>query len=102
MGTIDEMETPVEYWSNKREEVITEDGFRSVCTRSVLTKYESWKGTKEEIFKRFDKENNRLRYCNGSYYRFALNYLNEEYLNWYKSLSESTKLDMFYGNGVVD
>ena len=35
----------------------------------------AWEGTKEEIFKRFDKENNRLRYCNGSHYKFQDNTL---------------------------
>jgi len=61
-----------------------------------------WEGTKEEIFKRFDKENNRLRYCNGSHYKFQDNTLQQEYIDWYKSLSQSTKFNMFYGNGTVD
>tara|TARA_R100000654_G_C2686835_1_gene127980 strand:+ start:1850 stop:2080 length:231 start_codon:yes stop_codon:yes gene_type:complete len=74
----------VEYWDNK------------------IKKVENWSGTKEEIFKKFDAENNRLRYCNGSYYKFEDKNLQQEYFDWYKSLSEGTKFKMFYGNGVVD
>ncbi len=57
---------------------------------------------KEEIFKRFDKANNKLRYCNGSHYKFVDENLHREYIEWYDSLSKSEKLDMYYGNGIVD
>jgi len=53
-------------------------------------------------FKKFDKENNSLRYCNGSCYKFEDKTLDAEYKKWYDGLSESTKFNMFYGNGVVD
>jgi len=71
-------------------------------TKPVRDDVQIWEGTEEEIFKRFDKANNRLRYCNGSFYKFALNEINDRYIAWYKSLSEATKFEMFYGNGVVD
>lgn len=96
------MEVQVEYWNPRNETVVTESGFSYYDTNSVLTKTESWSGTKEEIFKKFDKENNSLRYCNGSYYKFKDNAIQEEYIKWYKSLDEHTKFTMFYGNGVVD
>lgn len=96
------MEVVIEYWNPRNETVVTEDGFRYLDTKSVITRTEKWEGTKEEIFKRFDKANNRLRYCNGSYYKFQDKTLYTEYLNWYKSLDGSTKLDMFYGGGIVD
>jgi len=86
------MDIIVEYW----------DRVSYTSCGSEVKKVETWSGTKEEIFKKFDKKNNSLRYCNGSYYKFQDSTLQKEYLEWYDSLSQSTKLDMFYGNGVVD
>jgi len=82
----------IEYW----------DRISYKSCNSEIKRVETWNGTKEEIFKRFDKENNSLRYCNGSYYKFQDNALEQEYLKWYDSLSESTKFNMYYGGGVVD
>ena len=96
------MEAKIDYWNPKNETVVTETGFRYLDTKSVITKTETWNGTKEEIFKKFDKENSSLRYCNGSYYKFQDNLLQQEYMEWYNNLSEATKFNMFYGNGVVD
>ena len=69
---------------------------------SEVKKTETWEGTKEEIFKRFYEANNRLRYCNGSYYKFQDKTIETEYYNWYNSLNENVKFNMYYGNGVVD
>ena len=38
-----------------------------------------WSGDKERIFKRFYKENNSLKYCNGSHYTFKDANLEREY-----------------------
>lgn len=70
--------------------------------RSVITKTKTLEGSEEEVFKLFYKMNNRLRYCNGSFYTFVDDALQERYRQWYKSLDESTKFDMFYGKGLVD
>ena len=86
------MNIVVEYW----------DRISYTSCNSEVKRTETWNGTKEEIFKKFDKNNNSLRYCNGSYYKFQDSNLQKEYREWYKSLSESTKFSMFYGNGVVD
>jgi len=96
------MKAKIEYWNPKNETVITETGFRYLDTKSVITRVETWEGTKEEIFKKFDQKNNSLRYCNGSYYMFEDKQLAVEYKEWYNSLDEATKFNMFYGNGVVD
>ena len=82
----------IEYW----------DRVSHTSCKSEIKKVETWEGTKERIFKRFDKSNNRLRYCNGSYYKFEDETLNREYINWYHSLEENTKFNMYYGSGVVD
>ena len=60
------------------------------------------KPTKEECFKEYYRLNNSLRYCNGMYYTFANESDNKEYNEWYKSLSESKKFDMYYSGGIVD
>lgn len=82
----------VEYW----------DRISYTSCNSEVKRVETLNGTKEEIFKKFYKKNNSLRYCNGSYYKFQDNTLQKEYIEWYNSLNESTKFNMFYGNGVVD
>jgi|TARA_B110000977_G_scaffold15054_1_gene18562 hypothetical protein len=82
----------IEYW----------DKVSYTTSASEIKRTENWEDTKEGIFKKFDKQNNRLRYCNGSYFKFEDETLNTEYLNWYKSLSESVKFNMYYGNGIVD
>jgi len=61
-----------------------------------------WSGSKERIFKRFYKENNSLKYCNGSHYTFKDANLEREYKTWLTSLSKATRFKMYYGNGVVD
>jgi len=96
------MKARIECWNPKNVLVVTKKGFRYEDTKSVITGNETWEGTKEKIFKRFYKQNNSLRYCNGSHYKFEDETLDADYINWYKSLSESNKFNMFYGNGVVD
>jgi hypothetical protein len=73
-----------------------------LTTREEIKKTEIWEDTKDEIFKKFDKQNNKLRYCNGSCLKFEDELLFFEYNKWYNSLDKSTQLDMYYGNGVVD
>jgi hypothetical protein len=61
-----------------------------------------WSGSEEMIFKRFYKENNSLKYCNGCFYTFKDANLEREYKTWLTSLSKATRFKMYYGNGVVD
>jgi hypothetical protein len=70
--------------------------------KSVVVRTEDWDDTKENIFKQFYEENNRLRYCNGSYFKFKDETIQKEYIEWYKSLDYNTTFNMYYGNGVVD
>lgn len=96
------MTARIEYWSPKNETVVTESGFRYLNTDSIIQRVEEWEGSEEEIFKKFDKQNNSLRYCNGSHYKFEDETLHTDYINWYKSLDKNTQFNMYYGNGVVD
>jgi len=96
------MKAIIKYWNPRNKTVVTDSGFTYLDTKSEITKTETWEGSKEEIFKKFYKNNNSLRYCNGSYYKFEDETLYTKYLKWYKSLSKSTKFSMYYGNGIVD
>lgn len=56
-----------------------------------------------EIFEKFYKENNTLRYCNGSFYKFVSKDWEDKYLNWLKSDDYKNKsFSLYYGNGIVD
>ena len=61
-----------------------------------------WTGSEESIFKKFNSENDSLRYCNGSHYQFKDNQIDLRYREWLKSLSKATRFKMYYGNSVVD
>ena len=56
-----------------------------------------------EVFEKFYKENNRLRYCNGSCYTFVSKDWENKYLDWLKSDDyRKESFNLYYGNGVVD
>ncbi len=78
------MKVKIEYWQPKNESVVTKEGFRYRDTKSVVNKNLIWEDSKLEIFRKFDKENNKLTYCNGSYYKFEDKELYKEYINWNK------------------
>ena len=92
----------VEYWNPKNETVTTESGFTYLDKKSVVQKTEEWIGNRETIFRKFYDENNRLRYCNGSYFKFKDSETQCEYIEWLRGLSQNERFNMFYGNGVVD
>lgn len=96
------MDIIVQYWSPKNKTVVTDSGFRYLDTDSEVKREEVWKGSKEVIFYKFDKLNSSLRYCNGLHWTFKDEKYKQEYRNWYSSLSEQERFNLYYGNGVVD
>lgn len=56
----------------------------------------------EELFVKFYKLNNRLRYCNGSYYEWKNSKIENEYSYWLRKIPDSMSFELYYGNGVVD
>ena len=72
--------------------------------RSVFKRHEFIEGKNEiEIFEKFYKLNNRLRYCNGAYYVFNKTEWAEKYHEWKQSDDYKSKsFNLYYGNGVVD
>lgn len=92
----------VDYYAPRNKSVVTESGFRYRDTREEIKKTEIFEGTLEEIFLKFEKLNNTLKYCNGHYWKFSDSKFQEQQRKWYSNLPESVKFDLYYGNGVVD
>ena len=88
------MKTIIEYWD--RESRLTSN---SIFKRDV----EIEANTEIELFEKFYKLNNNLRYCNGSYYLWKDAEWKAKYDLWLKSDDYKKKsFNLFYGGGVVD
>lgn len=59
-------------------------------------------GTLDEVFERLEKENNRLRYCNGHYFEFDDNEHRCLYRMWTRLIPYWRSFNLYYGNGIVD
>lgn len=72
----------------------------SKCIRTI----EIDGSTDIELFEKFYKMNNSLRYCNGSYYKFSTKEWQLKYNDWLKSDDYKSKsFNLYYGkNGIVD
>lgn len=56
-----------------------------------------------DIFEKYYKLNNRLKYCNGSYYKFKDIEWKNKYNEWLNSEDYKKKsFSLYYGNGIVD
>jgi hypothetical protein len=98
------MKATLDYWNPENKTIVTEDGFRYLSKKSVITSTKDIEANNNiELFEQFYKLNNSLRYCNGSYYKFQDKLLEELYNVWLKSDDYKKKsFDLFYGNGTVD
>jgi len=78
----------VEYWNTPYQ-----------GARSELVRTEDWPDT-DESFAQYYQLNNRLKYCNGSYYKFVSDKVqkryNEEFFDKYHTIEN------YYRGGVVD
>ena len=72
--------------------------------RSVFKRHEFIEGENDfEIFEKFYKLNNRLKYCHGAYYAFNKTEWAKKYYEWRQSDDYKSKsFNLFYGGGVVD
>lgn len=60
-------------------------------------------GTLDNIFEQFKDLNRHLRYCNGEDYVFEDENTKFEHSVWYKWISKSRSMDLYYGKGgIVD
>ena len=98
------MKAELNYWDKLRKTIVTETGFRYEDQKSEIVSQKTIEGVTEiEIFEKFYKLNNSLRYCNGSYYKFIDQVWIEKYSEWLKSDDYKNKsMSLYYGNGVVD
>lgn len=98
------MKTEIVYFQPLNQDVVTKSGFRYLDTSSKEFSRETIEAETEiGIFEQFYKKNNRLRYCNGSYFLFADPLVNTRYSQWLKSDDYQKKSHkLYYGNGIVD
>lgn len=98
------MKVILNYWNRQNKSVVTESGFRYRDTTSIITDTKEITSTTEiELFEQFYKLNNRLRYCNGSYYTFVEPEWETKYNDWLSSDDYKSKsFNLYYGNGIVD
>ena len=98
------MNVQLNYYNPENKTVVTDDGFRYLSTKSVITRQKEISAeTDIEIFETFYALNNSLRYCNGSHYEFNDTEWKDKYKNWLKSDDYKAKsFNLYYGNGVVD
>lgn len=81
------------------------DNIDRTSIRSVIVNTKEIEGENDiSIFEQFYKLNNRLRYCNGSYFKFQDNVWEQKYIDWLNSDDYKKKsFNLFYGeNGIVD
>ena len=58
--------------------------------------------SEDAAFEDFYKRNNRLRYCNGSYWKFKNSEDETRYNEWLNNIGEQRRFNLYYGGGVVD
>lgn len=92
------------YWEPEDVSVVTEDGFRFLSRKPVIKRTQTIAAETEiSLFEQFYELNNRLRYCNGSSYKWQDPEWEAKYQSWRKSDDYKKKsFNLFYGNGVVD
>jgi hypothetical protein len=88
------MKTTLDYW----------DKIDYTSINSEIKRQQEIESNNEiEMFEKFYKLNNSLRYCNGSYYKFQNKEWENKYQQWLKSDDYKSKsFNLYYGNGVVD
>jgi hypothetical protein len=88
------MNVELDYW----------DTISYTSSGSEIKRQETIEGDDDiEIFEKVYKKNNSLRYCNGSFYRFASKEWQHKYNDWLQSDDYKAKsFNLFYGGGVVD
>lgn len=94
--TLPIVEDVLNNWNTKMSVTIIE------CVDRKPKSTDAWRGTFDEICADFDKANNRLRYCNGHYYKFADEDMQMKYGVWLKLIPQSRAFKLYYGNGTVD
>ncbi len=98
------MKANLNYYDNVRETKEYPSGGYYVSSSTKLIRNIEIDGITEiDIFEKFYKLNNSLRYCNGSYYKFETKDWQDKYNEWLKSDDYKSKsFNLYYGGGIVD
>lgn len=63
---------------------------------------EEWEGTFDDVCEKLNVINNKLRYCNGHYYKFEDKDMQSNFRIWYDLIPSARSFALYYGNGIVD
>ncbi|MCC8175517.1 MAG: hypothetical protein LIO91_03695 [Bacteroidales bacterium] len=84
----------IEYYGEHRYIKECEDGFRYEAHEKRLVRTEQFTGTLYDAFCKVEKENERLRYLNGYYIKFADKAVQQAYQAWSRGLTQSQWYDI--------
>lgn len=84
----------------RSKETVAKSVVRYVNDRAESESLEE--GTLDSIFEKVERSNNRLRYCNGSFFKFKDDTDEHLFYLWGLSISRQRSFDLYYGNGIVD
>jgi hypothetical protein len=93
------------YWDclRKTKQYKNGGGYYQDQTSEIIRQEEIEGSTDIEVFEKFYKLNNSLRYCNGSYYKWVDAEWEIKYRVWLKSDDYKQKsFNLYYDGGVVD
>jgi hypothetical protein len=99
------MKANLNYYDNVREtKEYPSGGYYESSSTKLIRNIEIDGITEIDIFEKFYKLNNSLRYCNGSYYKFETKDWQDKYNEWLKSDDYKSKsFNLYYGEGgIVD
>jgi hypothetical protein len=96
--------TQLAYFSPSNQTVTTETGFMYVDPTPTFKFNEDIEAETEiELFEKFYKKNNQIRYCNGHQYKFVDSEWECKYKEWLNSDDYKSKsFNLYYGGGIVD
>ena len=79
---------------------VTETGMRYRDEKSVKIREEVWEGDRDTLFAKFYHSNNRLKYCNGTYFKFVDFKTERDYKENF--LPGYNTIGNYYNGGIVD
>lgn len=98
------MKTTIVYHRRIEKSKVTETGFSYLHYETIPVYEEEISGdTEMDLFIQFYKLNNKLKYCNGCYFKWNDSKWDAKYNQWLNS-NEFKKIsfELYYGSGVVD
>jgi hypothetical protein len=98
------MKTIIDCWNPANITKEGKNGFRYLDVTSIIKRTTEIEYSDNiDLFEKFYKMNNRLKYCNGSHFTFQDKSIEAEYYLWLQSNDYKKKsFSLYYGNSTVD